>query len=654
LIHWSIYTIIPLVSIVLYAVLFGIVITSKPFTYQRRWFSVYLIAMFGWSISAFLVLSGIGNILFWFRMMTSWVIISLLGIFGFVQTVFSKRREWTIYVILYSITIALLTTFTDQVVGSAALIGNILEYSFHPLMILFVGPGYFLMLYSLVLLVRGTRQTDNLRQRERFHYLSLALIIITLGTALNFTPLGQYPIDIASNGLAAILIAYAILRYQLLEIRVVVRIGLFYSIATAIAGVLYFVIISQVLRLFESYTKTPIFIISALIALLTAIIFAPIYTKLQTWIDRVFYRERYNGALMLQRLSGTTATLLDLEKITDIIIDELSNTIHIEQIAFFIRRHNNEQYELFNQQGSILPLRMRLHADNPVVKWLSTHREILTKHDFETLPIFRSLWGKEREVLEAFKASLYIPLIAKDSLVGILAIGESRSGRPYSKDEQAMLTTLANQTAVAIENARLYEELEDTFMQTVISLANAIDIRDTYTRNHSQEIAKLAADTARELGLSEDEVDSVYWGGLLHDIGKIGIPDSILLKPGPLTDEERKKMQYHTIAGAQIISPIQKLSHVAPFVRSSHERYDGKGYPDGLKGEEIPLGARIIAVVDAYSAITDDRVYRKARSHEEAVKELERCSGTQFDTKVLQAFLRVIEKNPEKQQGIKH
>jgi putative nucleotidyltransferase with HDIG domain len=223
-------------------------------------------------------------------------------------------------------------------------------------------------------------------------------------------------------------------------------------------------------------------------------------------------------------------------------------------------------------------------------------------------------------------------------------MGPKRSTQPYSQDDRLLLSTLANQTAVAIENAQLYDELEKTFIQTITTLANAIDLRDTYTSGHSQRIAALGSETARNLKCSSTEINDVYWGGLLHDIGKIGIPDSILKKPDKLDDSEWEIIRQHTVYGANIISPIKKLANIAPLIEYRHERFDGLGYPHGIKGEEIPLGARIIAVVDSFSAMIDERPYKQAYSTGEALEELEKCSGTMYDPKVVDHFVRTIEK----------
>ena len=189
----------------------------------------------------------------------------------------------------------------------------------------------------------------------------------------------------------------------------------------------------------------------------------------------------------------------------------------------------------------------------------------------------------------------------------------------------------------------MFNELQETFVQTVVTLANAIDIRDTYTSDHSQQIASLGIETAKIMGCDSDDVQRIYWGSLLHDIGKIGIPDRILLKPGPLDDEEWNVIKQHPDIGANLIQPIKQLANISPIIRYSHERFDGTGYPDGLKGNKIPMGARIVAVVDAFSAMMDKRVYKDANTLEETIDELKRFSGTQFDPQVVTAFMQVLD-----------
>jgi PAS domain S-box-containing protein/putative nucleotidyltransferase with HDIG domain len=257
--------------------------------------------------------------------------------------------------------------------------------------------------------------------------------------------------------------------------------------------------------------------------------------------------------------------------------------------------------------------------------------------------------GDRKNVLHGanlpLRSWLGIPLISGDRLVGALSVQSSKPNA-FSEEDQRFLESIAGQVSIALDNAHLYEELEDAFVQTVIALANAVDVRDSYTKDHSQRIAVYAHETGKLLGLDGKELENLRWGALLHDIGKIGVPDHILLKPAQLTDEEYENIKRHPSLGAAIVAPVKKLQPVAPIIRAHQERYDGKGYPDQLAGDQIPLAARILAVVDSYVAMTDDRVYRKALSHEQAIQELRNVAGRQHDPKVVNAFLEIVDTHP--------
>jgi HD-GYP domain-containing protein (c-di-GMP phosphodiesterase class II) len=642
--HWNVSTLITIFATILYGVIFALVMVSRPLNRLRKIFGFYLLAMSVWSVSAFLSISGFGYTLTWFKVMTASPIMMTVAIFFFIQTLFGLRRKWALLTIVYGILAILITFFTNIMIHSASLDqAGELSYKLGQYFSLVALPGYSLIIVCLNDLIQGFNKTHDAQHRDRIRYLMIGLSITILASLTNFTPAGKYPIDIAANGVTALLIAYAILRHQLLDIRVVIRLGLLYSVTTAIFSAIYFLSISLVLNAFQLLTGKTVFIVSILVGTLSAILLSPLRNLAQAWIDRIFYRDKYNAELMLQRLSRTTTSFLDIEKITHMILSEISNTLHIEHGAILIKYVERGDFQVIAEDGEKKHFPSGFRADHPIVTWMSRQNQPLLNRDISFIPIFKSMWGDEKEEVEKFDAEIFLPLNSKGELIGILALGKKRSSQPYTQDEQLIFSTLANQTAVALENARLYDELKESFVQSVTALANAIDIRDTYTNTHSQQIANWAAKTARQLGCTAEEINDIYLGGLLHDIGKIGIPDTILQKPTKLNEEEWKIVHTHPKLGAELISPIKKMAGVVPMIENSHERYDGLGYPYGIKGEEIPLGARIISVVDSYSAMHDKRPYKEPYSRDKIIKELKQNSGKMYDPRVVGAFLIIIQ-----------
>jgi len=186
------------------------------------------------------------------------------------------------------------------------------------------------------------------------------------------------------------------------------------------------------------------------------------------------------------------------------------------------------------------------------------------------------------------------------------------------------------------------QQFKREFVEALTVLAKLIEMRDSYTAGHSEKVSMWSEIVARKLGLSREEQEKIKLAARLHDIGKISIPDGILNKPAPLTEEEYAEIKKHAALGADILSNIESLKEVSKIIRHHHEWYNGEGYPDGLTGEEIPLGSRIISVADAYQAMTSDRPYRKAFSKEKAIAELERGAGSQFDPKIVRIFIGIL------------
>ncbi len=240
---------------------------------------------------------------------------------------------------------------------------------------------------------------------------------------------------------------------------------------------------------------------------------------------------------------------------------------------------------------------------------------------------------------EKYVAIGAFPLKIKNRVIGVLNIDKTGT---FEIEEIDLTKALAQFAASTIENARMFDELTDLFSNSIASLTATIEAKDPYTRGHSERVTRISAFIGRALELSADDQQTLERAAQLHDIGKVGIPALILGKKGRLTAEEYETIKDHAALGARIISPIRKMAREAKIIRHHHERYDGNGYADGLAGENIPYASRIIAVADAFDAMVSTRSYRPAMPFPDAVAELERCAGTQFDAAIIRAFLTAL------------
>jgi putative nucleotidyltransferase with HDIG domain len=238
---------------------------------------------------------------------------------------------------------------------------------------------------------------------------------------------------------------------------------------------------------------------------------------------------------------------------------------------------------------------------------------------------------------------LAVPLVTRDRILGVIEVLNKKGGVPFNDEDCAALTALAVPSAIALENAQLYSDLRQAFMDTVRVIANAVEARDPYTAGHTSRVTRIASEIARELQWSREQLENLEIGALLHDIGKIGVPDMILRKPDSLTSDEYVAMQQHPVVGTQMLKGVSILQPALAYILYHHERYDGTGYPFGLSGKEIPIEGRLLTVADTFDAMTSDRPYRQALSHEEALAEIVRHRGTQFDPEIVDALLRAYE-----------
>jgi HD-GYP domain-containing protein (c-di-GMP phosphodiesterase class II) len=242
------------------------------------------------------------------------------------------------------------------------------------------------------------------------------------------------------------------------------------------------------------------------------------------------------------------------------------------------------------------------------------------------------------------KNIICVPVKIKEKIIGVLEAVNKQGGGRFDEEDLSLFTSLADQAAIALDNSRLYRELEEMFFQTADSLADAIEQRDPYTGGHTQRVTLYSQAIGKYLQLKPSERKWLKITSVLHDIGKIGIEDHILKKPERLNPQEFEMIKRHSEIGAKIVEHIRQLKEIIPGVKYHHEQVNGKGYPDGLMGKDIPVLAKIVAVADTYDAMTTDRPYRKAMEKEEAIEELKRCSGTQLDKEVVEAFVQAFQR----------
>lgn len=245
----------------------------------------------------------------------------------------------------------------------------------------------------------------------------------------------------------------------------------------------------------------------------------------------------------------------------------------------------------------------------------------------------------------------HVPLIAKHLLVvslsregkpfGILFGGDKVDGSAISSVDSKLCSSLASSMSIFLQNMIFFEDMQAMFMGTLHALTNSIDAKDSYTHGHSERVALMARMLAESANLSDQTIERVYVSGLLHDVGKIGVPESVLCKPGRLTVEEFEKIKQHPEIGARILQDIKQMEDLIPGVLYHHERWDGRGYPFGLPGKEIPLYGRLIGLSDAFDAMSTNRTYRAAMTHDHVLDEIRRCAGTQFDPELADLFVKL-------------
>ncbi|MBM3250212.1 MAG: HD domain-containing protein [Candidatus Omnitrophica bacterium] len=374
----------------------------------------------------------------------------------------------------------------------------------------------------------------------------------------------------------------------------------------------------------------------------------------------------------LEDAAKTMILVHEPESLIRMIVRTIVQKVRIKHAGILLRDKARDTYVLTvsrGAQGLKIPKGYaRMDADNPLI---SLFRDPPQQHAFDRRVIIfdkikkilksktasaalkKSLKGALYQ-MEIFEATACIPAYFRNELLGLLLLGRKKSGHNFRREVLDFFVALASDVAMAIRNAQLFTDLQEEleknkrlFLHTTVALAAAIDAKDHYTHGHTARVTNLSLAIAERLkernivSFDQEFLEQLHIAGLLHDIGKIGIPESILNKDASLNEAEKKRMEEHPLVGETILSPIKELGESVLGVKYHHEKYDGSGYPEGLKGEQIPLIAAIISVADTFDAMITDRPYRKGLSKEEAIAEIERVSGSQFDSRIARALIEL-------------
>ncbi len=379
-------------------------------------------------------------------------------------------------------------------------------------------------------------------------------------------------------------------------------------------------------------------------------------------VERALYRQRLQAenirlreALTIYKVSEAIALSHDIERILDVVLRAAIDEVKADVATLHLRDPRTGAYEE--------RIKLVSSETNPPNTGLPSPAFHLLNEQFAAgTPILAhglkaARFFTETSAPAELASFVAVPLQVRGDMVGVLNVFSFTPGKKFDEGHRKMLAVLASRAASALDNARLYGELrasndnltvanqslEEMFQQTVAGFAQALEESDMFTRGHSERVAVYTEVLARGLTMPEPEIRRIVQAGVMHDVGKIGVRYDMLNKPGKLTPEEIAVFRQHPEKGKRILEPVPCLHGLIDGCWCHHEWWDGGGYPRGLSGHNIPVVGRIVSIADAYDAMTSDRAYRRALSHEVAVGEIERCAGTQFDPELADAFVKLID-----------
>lgn len=357
-------------------------------------------------------------------------------------------------------------------------------------------------------------------------------------------------------------------------------------------------------------------------------------------LSRPFLKMTIFKKSLISKIAGFFISL-ETKEILKRITETLEEIFNAERVSIFRKKEDRNYLEFYTfSRGEDELKKIKIELSKGIVGWVYKNNRPLIVNDVSKSKMFY----KGVDELTGFKTNsiLAFPLGLKKRRYGVIEIINKKDGK-FKRKDLKICELISPFVAIALENAALFEKIEEMFFGMIRSFAKAVEAKDPYTSGHVERVENLSYLLAKKVGLKGNELKNAKIAGILHDIGKIGIPDEILKKPEKLTKEEYEIIKKHVLYAKEILEPISEMKDIIPAIYYHHERYDGKGYPEGKKGEEIPLLARIISIVDAFDAMASDRPYRKALSAKKIRREFLKNKGKQFDPYLVDEFLSLRE-----------
>jgi putative nucleotidyltransferase with HDIG domain len=575
-----------------------------------------------------------------------WFSISLTGI---------RPKQYFLYPMTIAYFTALALIPTGLVVNGVQMMWYGKAPVIGPLFPLYVLCAYVPIVRSAILLVSHSRRTRIIDEKVRDHYVIAGIIAMFTGATTDYLPvlgISMYPLGIIGNILFCLIATTAMLKHNLLEMRVVLRKGITLSLTSVLVFGGFGSLIYLLSYLFRDF-MSPIAITMTMVAVFfAALIFQPVFTRLQKTVDRWFFRERYDHIQTLKRFTRETKGDLDLEQLSASLVTAVANGMQSRGVYLLLPSPTTGHYATYAFSGQKSRGKLYFTASHPLVATMKQQNSVIDNLELEVIPSLISLPSGDRQLLENNKIELLVPLNNNGHLAGMLLLSSKMTRTPYTNEERRLLQMVSADVAANIDNANLYtnikqkhSELEKAMDGVIHAVSLVVESRDPYTAGHQRRVAELARSIAKEMKLTEWQVMGIHIAGLLHDVGKVAVPSEILSKPGKISQYEYSIIKNHPQVGYEILQKIDFPWPVTQAILQHHERMDGSGYPGGLTGDDIIIEARILGVSDVVEAMSSHRPYRPALGLDSALEEIAKGRGILYDPQVVDACLSILERN---------